>query len=697
MPLVAALIYWVIVALWAAVLTTVCISYCRNMRTFGAARLLLSVLAIDTVRNIIENVYFGFYFGAQYGLFPGAIAGVLGSPTLLIIPKIINIFAACMVLGLLLMRWLPEAARERSNTNEDLRHTSDALRQESEERRRLFETSLDLILITDRRGNFVRVSPSSAAILGYSPDEMVGHSAVEFIYPDDLDPTRREMRLARTGHETRNFESRYIHRGGRVITLAWSGVWSEPEQKHFFIGRDMSERKVAEEKLLHLAHYDQLTGLPNRVSLRKDLGELIERCREPNGEPIAIAMFDLDGFKDVNDTLGHSTGDELLQEVARRLTALAAGANIYRLGGDEFVAILPRCGGQAEVAEFVAQVLKHLSDCFYIKEQRLFIGASAGVAMAPADGSDVEELIASADLALYAAKASGGNSCRFFVPDLRAKAQERRVLDLELRRAHVDGEFELFYQPQIRLNDGMVVGAEALLRWRHPERGVLAPAAFIDTLASSGLAHEVGNWILRTACQQMAAWHAKSFPPIRIGVNLFPVQLHNGTLLEDVEAALSRSGLPPEALELEITENIALGSDETMLMPLAALRERGVGLAFDDFGTGYASLIYLTRFPLSRIKIDQSFVRKISDIDKTEDTAIVRSVIVMAHNLGLEVIAEGVETVEQAAFLRTQGCEEVQGYLYAKPLPAREFEQFLAGNVSGANVRQADWPKRLVS
>lgn len=688
MTLVAALIYWAIVALWLAVLATVVASYLRNPRAFGGTRLLLAVLAIDTIRNIIENVYFGLYFGAQYGLFPGAIVGVLGNPKFLIIPKVINVAAACVVLGLLLRRWLPMALRERADVDNEMHQTADALKQEVEERRRLFETSLDLIFITDRRGTFIRVSPSSAAVLGYSPDEMIGRSAQEFIYLDDLESTRSEMRLARAGQETRNFETRYIHKSGRVVTLAWSGVWSEPEQKHFFFGRDMTERKVAEEALKQLAHYDQLTGLANRNSLHADLGAFIHLCAGSDCHPTSMAMFDLDGFKDINDTLGHSTGDQLLQEVARRLTAAAIDdTRVYRLGGDEFVLVFPDCGDPRIVAEIVEGVLKRLGERFEINEQNLFVGASAGIAIAPADGTNVDDLISSADLALYDAKAAGGHTYRLFMPTFRAKAQARRKLDGEIRRAFVEKEFELYFQPQLRLSDGSLTGAEALLRWRHPERGILAPGTFIEALAESSVALEVGRWILRTACETAAAWQTQGDQPIRVGVNLFPTQFHDETLLGDVETALLQSGLPAEALELEITENIALGKDDLILAQLKILRAKGVKLAFDDFGTGYASLSYLTRYPLTRIKIDRSFVQKITDKAVPEDTAIVRSIIVMAHNLGLEVIAEGVETRDQALFLKREKCEEVQGFHYAKPLPPLEFKNFLRSNLSRSSQK----------
>jgi diguanylate cyclase (GGDEF)-like protein/PAS domain S-box-containing protein len=687
MSLAAALIYWVIIALWLAVLTMVCVAFARNPRTFGAARLLLSVIVIDTVRNIIENLYFGLYFGGQYGLFPAAIVGVLGNPAYLILPKVMNVVAACAVFGLLMLRWLPAASKERADAAADVHETTAALNQEAEERRRLFETSLDLILVTDRKGTFTRVSPSSLAIIGYRPDEVIGYSGAEFIYPDDLEATRREMQLARRGRNTRNFETRYIHKSGRIVPLAWSGVWSEPEQKHFFFGRDMTERNVAEERLRQLAHFDQLTGLPNRISLRDDIDKILQERMGDPARPMTVATVDLDGFKDVNDTLGHPVGDRLLQEVARRLTSVSDGIRVYRQGEDEFVLVLENCGDPLVATEVVETVLKRLTTKFDLDGHQLFIAASVGLAIAPAHGSNVDDLLANAGLALYDAKAAGGRLCRLYVPTLRARAKHRRELDTELRRACANQEFVLYFQPQVRSSDGAVIGAEALLRWHHPERGILAPGVFIDALCESAVAIETGRWILTTACKTAASWRAKGLPPIRIGVNLFPAQFRNGSLLQDVEGALSESGLPPEALELEITENIALGREEGTLSPLKALRAKGIGIAFDDFGTGYASLSYLTRYPLTRIKIDRSFVQKIGSQSAGEDTAIVRSIIVMGRNLGLEVIAEGVETAAQAAFLKAEGCHELQGFLFGKPLPADAFEDFLrSGAFSGSEA-----------
>lgn len=565
-------------------------------------------------------------------------------------------------------------------THEDIterKHAQARLAKEANENRRLFETSLDLILVTDRYGNIERVSPISAAILGYAPEEMTGRNAIEFIYPGDLESTREEMRLARRGRHMRNFETRYRHKDGHVLTLAWSGVWSEPEQKHFFTGRDVTERNLVENKLKHLAHYDQLTGLANRVTLQDDIKNALSPAGGAGPGTAAIAIFDLDGFKDINDTLGHTVGDRLLQSVAQRMTDAAPGVRFYRLGGDEFVMVDLGHADLLEITRLTEIVLKRLGEKFEISGHQLFIGASAGIAIAPGDGDNVEELISSADLALYDAKAAGGNVYRLFMPVLRAKAQARRELEAELRRACSNREFELYFQPQVRSDTGEVVGAEALLRWRHPVKGILAPGAFIEALSDSPVAIEVGRWILQSACETAAGWRSSGLFTGRIGVNLFPAQFHSEALLHDIEAALNASGLPATALEIEITEDIALGYEEATLEALRTLRAKGISLSFDDFGTGYASLSYLARYPLTRIKIDQSFVRNIAEGSRPEDTAIVRSIIVMAHNLGLAVIAEGVETAAQEAFLRAEKCEELQGYFFARPLSMEKFAEFL--------------------
>jgi diguanylate cyclase (GGDEF)-like protein/PAS domain S-box-containing protein len=561
---------------------------------------------------------------------------------------------------------------------------ADEIRQAKDTLAAVIDASPVAIICCDVNRKTMLWNRTAEKMFGYSAAEVIGVSS-KLVPADEVLESQCLFERAINGETYRNVELKRARKDGSLIQVR---VAAAPMYNLDGTVRgvarayeDITDSKRAQEQLSRLAHYDPLTGLPNRLSLQKELGRLLAACHQ---SPVSIALFDLDGFKDVNDTLGHSTGDQLLIEVCQRFIevtdGLARAATVCRLGGDEFVIIVPDCGDPRAVADIVDLVLKRLKDPFEVNGNVLHLGSSAGIAIAPNDAAQADELIANADLALYQAKSEGGQTYRFFLPALRARAQARRGLSIELRRAYAENEFELYFQPQIRLADNAVVGAEALLRWRHPERGLIAPAAFIDALAECSIAPEVGRWIIVTACEQTAAWHRAGFMLNRIGVNLFPAQAHARELLQDVEDALAATDLPADLLELEITENAALNFEDsnTTLRKVQAL---GVRLAFDDFGTGYASLNHLTRFPIWRIKIDRSFVNRITN--SVEDAAIVRSLIAMAHNLGLRVVAEGVETEEQAAFLLKERCEEAQGYLYAKPLPAAEFEMYLKGRRLG--------------
>jgi diguanylate cyclase (GGDEF)-like protein/PAS domain S-box-containing protein len=534
------------------------------------------------------------------------------------------------------------------------------------------------IVCSDLNRRIALWNRAAEKLYGYSAAEAIGTSVQ--IVPHEGEAESLEMyQRARSGETIRNNEVLRQRKDGSLVHVKVAAApMYGPEgaiRGVAWAHQDITERKKAEAQLERLAHYDPLTGLPNRLSLQKVLGRLL--AGDGAKRPISVALFDLDSFKDVNDTLGHSVGDQLLVEVAHRFIEATRNRDkvqVFRLGGDEFVLVVPECGDPRVVGEIVDTVLSRLAQSFDINEHSVRVGGSAGIAIAPSDGTNVDELLANADLALYQAKSTGGRTRRFFLPVHRAQVQARRVLDLELTRAYADREFEIYYQPEIRLIDGATVGAEALLRWRHPERGILMPGAFIETLATNAVALEVGRWIVLTACQRAATWRTMGLPLERIGINVFPPQFQGDVLLKAIDDALRETQLPPESVEVEITENSTLNHDDAV-ETLQKLHERGVKIAFDDFGTGYASLSYLTRFPLSRIKIDRSFVRKIPD--DADAAAIVRSLIVMGHNLGLGVIAEGVETEAQAAFLLAEGCEEAQGFLYCAPVSAVDFEKHL--------------------
>jgi diguanylate cyclase (GGDEF)-like protein/PAS domain S-box-containing protein len=563
---------------------------------------------------------------------------------------------------------LEERRQEARNAAHELRRANDALGA-------VIDASPVAIICCDLERKVFVWNNAAEQIFGYSADEIIGQVA-PLTSPAQAEDSPALFKRLLGGETIRDLHLKRVRKDGRMIDVRFAGApMYNPDGSVRGVVRayeDITERRRAEDQLQRVAHYDQLTGLPNRLSLQKQLGRLLSGSGPK--EPTAIALFDLDGFKDVNDTLGHSTGDQLLIEVGSRLTEVAgARGQLSRLGGDEFIVVIPGCGDPLEIGGLIDAALQRLAEPYEINDQILHIAGSAGSAIAPTDGASVDELIANADLALYQAKADGGRVCRFFVPVMRAQAQARHSLGVELRRAHDAKEFELYYQPQVRLSDEAVVGAEALIRWRHPERGILAPGLFIDTLAASAIAPAVSRWIVETACTATAKWRAEGLALGRIGVNLFPTQLGDAALLTDIDQVLQMTGLPAGTLELEITENVALNFEDAEV--LRKLRDKGIMLAFDDFGTGYASLSYLTRFPLARIKIDRSFVAKITD--DAGDAAIVRSLIAMAHNLGLEVIAEGVETRAQAEFLLEEQCQEAQGFLFGRPLPAAEFEALL--------------------
>jgi diguanylate cyclase (GGDEF)-like protein len=437
------------------------------------------------------------------------------------------------------------------------------------------------------------------------------------------------------------------------------------------------ERKRYQEQLEYQANYDALTGLPNRNLLHDRLRQSVFAQRFVRS--IGVVFLDIDHFKFVNDSLGHNTGDKLLQKVAERLaSAVRDGDTVARLGGDEFILILNDQTGQEVIYRAMQRIISKVAEPIEVDGQELLVTASAGISLYPQDGPDVETLLKNADAAMYRAKEKGRNNFQFYTAEMNRQVNERLMMEGSLRRALERNEFELYYQPRIHVDSGAMVGCEALLRWQHPELGLTLPERFIGLAEETGLIVPIGEWVLNSACAQARAWQEKGMAPITVSVNLSMRQFRQEALAGSVDDALRQSGLDPRCLEMELTESLVMQDTDAAIRVLERLREIGVDLSVDDFGTGHSSLAYLTRLPLSALKIDQSFVQDIKGTGKSDEGIVAQAIISLAHNLKLKVVGEGVETGEQLEFLKKHACDEVQGYHFAKPMPASEFERFAA-------------------
>ncbi|POR40110.1 diguanylate cyclase [Methylobacterium sp. V23] len=438
---------------------------------------------------------------------------------------------------------------------------------------------------------------------------------------------------------------------------------------------DVTARRAAEVQADQMARHDPLTGLPNRLLLRERLKEAVGRLQR-SGEACAILLIDLDRFKPVNDTLGHPMGDALLQKVADRLrSTVRPNDTVARIGGDEFVILQTGVREASDTQALARRIVDLVGRTYMVDGHLLTIGASVGVALAPNDGLDTDKLLKNADLALYRAKLDGRATYRFFEPEMDARMQMRRQLELDMRQALARREFRLHYQPQLQLEGNRLVGCEALIRWQHPTRGMVSPLDFIPLAEEIGLIVPIGEWVMRQACRDAVTWPA----PLSVAVNVSPAQFKSERLVEMVMSALSSSGLPATRLEVEITEGVLLQQNDKTLQTLHRLRELGVRVSMDDFGTGYSSLSYLRSFPFDKIKIDRSFISDLSG--KRDGEAIIRAIAGLGKSLGMTTVAEGVETADQMERIRAEGCTDVQGYLISKPVSASEVLTFLSADL----------------
>jgi len=570
---------------------------------------------------------------------------------------------------------------------------AEALFEERERAQVTLKSIGDAVVSIDARGHVTYLNIVAETMTGWSRDEAAGHSVEEVLRIVDV--TTREivpnpMALAIRENKTVDLKANcvLIRRDGVETGIEESAAPIHDRQGQVtgavMVFHDVSMARALSLKMYHLAQHDGLTDLPNRMLLDDRLAQAITLCHR-NQQKLAVLFLDLDRFKHINDTLGHDFGDRVLRNAAQRLLQCVRSSDtVSRQGGDEFVIVLSEIAHSQDAEGCAAKILSALSVPVRIDEHDLYITASIGIATYPDDGNDAETLLKHADLAMYHAKANGFNTFQFFEPGMNARAAERQLLENGLRHAIEREQFVLHYQSKINLATGAIVGVEALVRWCHPERGLILPGQFLAIAEESGLIVPIGRWVMTECCNRARAWRDAGLPPIRMAINISAVELRTKGFVSGVRAMLTQAKLEPSDLELELTETFLLQNADSTAAVLEALKDVGVRLALDDFGTGYASLSHLRRFPIDTLKIDRSFVRDIA-MD-SDDASIVRAVIGMGKSLDMQVVAEGVETSEQFDFLRQQGCPEGQGYYFSEPIVAAEFARNLGRHPSGQRL-----------
>jgi diguanylate cyclase (GGDEF)-like protein/PAS domain S-box-containing protein len=581
-------------------------------------------------------------------------------------------------------KWIADHAVKSGDVNQIIGTWIDISQRKQTEEETLLAASVfngtsDGILVTDSDGIIIQVNRGFTDITGYSAKEALGKSPSLLRSDRHSDDFYRDIwvQLANKGRWQGEIWNR--RKDGQVHPV-WQNITAVKdeegrEKQYIGIFSDITEKKLTEERIQYLAHYDVLTDLPNRLLFEERCRHALERAHRDN-RLVVVMFLDLDHFKHINDSLGHPVGDELLKSVALRIMSLLREEDtVGRLGGDEFTIVLEEVRGVEDVDPVVNKLMKAFAEPFDVYGKELRITPSIGISLYPNDGKDVSTLIKNADAAMYRAKYLGRNNYQFYTEELTIRALERITLETQLSRALDQDELVLYYQPQLSLNSGVVIGAEALLRWQHPEMGLIPPDKFIPIAEESGLIIPIGEWVMRRACLDFMMWRQLGHSLNRVAVNVAAPQIQRGNIVETVQRILEETRLESHCLELEITENFIMQRTDQAIITIATLKGLGVELAIDDFGTGYSSLSYLKRLPIDKLKIDRSFIRDIPH--DSDDVAITKAIIAMGSNLQLNIIAEGVETREQQEFLISEGCEEVQGFLYSPPISDEEFIKFL--------------------
>jgi diguanylate cyclase (GGDEF)-like protein/PAS domain S-box-containing protein len=548
----------------------------------------------------------------------------------------------------------------------------------------------DNVYFKDRQSRFIRINRAMAAYFGLAdPSQAMNKTDADIFSSEHAGQAfKDEQEIIRTGQPILGIEEMETWPDGRQSWVLTTKVPLRARGGRIIgtmgISHNITERKEAEERIHYMALHDSLTGLPNRILLADRLAQVIALAHR-NRRRVAVLMLDLDRFKSVNDSYGHYVGDRLLEGVAARLKGCLRDSDIVaRLGGDEFVIVLPEVDDNGGVEEVARKVLTSTAQPFHLETVEVRTSASIGICQYPIDGENPESLLQIADSAMYEAKKMGRNTYSFFTPELTEATRRRQKLEADLHRASERGELTLHYQPLVGIDSGRITAVEALLRWRHTELGTVSPQEFVPMLEELGLIVEVGRWVLKTACLQSVAWQKKGLPFVRMAVNISAAQFYQDDIAETVKSVLRETGMDPQGLELELTESLTLGDSESAVRIMHELRQIGVSLSLDDFGTGWSSLSCLRRLPLDRIKIDRSFLR---DIESEPDAeAVVDSILSLGRHLGLPCVAEGVETREQLMYLQGQKCDEMQGFLYSQALPAGDCEALMRTKILTARI-----------
>jgi len=576
--------------------------------------------------------------------------------------------------GLLILMWWRQHAYRYRNQILRRERENDALLQRLDN---LSRYANDIILLCDNRGTIVDANERALDTYAYPLDTLRAMNIRDLC---DLEPSEwSAMLLQLESGKGVKFECFNRDADAAEFPVEISAGWIETDGQRMMqaIIRDISERKEAEERLHHQAFYDDLTGLPNRTLATERLQTAIQRARRNNTQA-ALLFIDLDQFKHINDTLGHVVGDQVLVLFARRIeNVLGDNAIVSRFGADEFLLQIENVKTMVEIIALVDKIVESIGEPVSIEGFEISATVSIGISIAPDDTSDVNKLIRYADTAMYRAKERGRNCYQFFTPDMHRRAEQRLSLEGALRHAIERRELILHYQPQVDMRNGAVIGCEALVRWQHPEKGLIPPFEFIALAEEIGLIHEIGSWVVEEACRQIGTWQSEGYPELKVAVNVSPHQLQNRHLAQEILHIVARHNLKPHTLEVEITETSLMRDTALAIAQMRDLSNGGVSLAIDDFGTGYSSLGHLHRFPINKLKIDRSFVNNIDTSTEQGGGTIPRAIISLAHELALEVIAEGIETENQRDFLLHADCFAGQGYLYSKPLPAEEFVMYL--------------------